>query len=136
MALRDELRAAGAEMIATCLLVFFGVGSVCGAIRSGQPVQPINYAVSFGFCITALAYSIADISGGHINPAITASFMLTGNISIFRGVLYIVAQLIGGFIGGGLLCGCTGEWGRGYDNVEKKNDEPDQLLFRHLHDRR
>ena len=69
---RAELTGAWAEFLASLFFVFFGAGSVCGAVKAvGEPVvvEPINYAASFGFAITFLAFAIGDVSGGHINPA-------------------------------------------------------------------
>lgn len=111
--IKEELRAAFAEFIATMLFVFFGVGAVNAMIRAQgynnqYGHQPINYSVAFGFAITVLAYSIGDVSGGHINPAVTFTLALTGNITATRAIFYIIAQLIGGIIGGGLLCAACG----------------------------
>ena len=58
---RAELTGAWAEFLASLFFVFFGAGSVCGAVKAvGEPVvvEPINYAASFGFAITFLAFAI------------------------------------------------------------------------------
>ena len=91
-----EARAAGAEFIACFLFVFFGAGSVTGAVSATAdlgPVEPINYAASFGFSITILAFAIGNISGGHINPAVTLSMVLTKNLTATRAAMYFVAQV-------------------------------------------
>jgi aquaporin PIP len=53
--------------------------------------------------ITTLAFAIGDLSGGHMNPAVTVSMLATKNISPIRGCLYIVSQCVGGIIGGGMV---------------------------------
>jgi aquaporin related protein len=50
-----------------------------------------------------VAQAIGHVSGGHINPAVTLGVMVAGQMSIVRGVLYMVAQYLGGIAGAGLL---------------------------------
>lgn len=109
--LKEELRGAWAEAIACFLFVFFGAGSVSGAVSAtgGGVVEPVNYAMSFGFSITILAFAIGDVSGGHINPAVTLALAVTGNLTPTRAALYLVFQLIGGLAGGAVLYGAVGK---------------------------
>jgi aquaporin Z len=60
-------------------------------------------AVAFGLVIVAMAYSIGNISGCHINPAVTLGLFIANKISLKDSVSYWVSQFIGGIIGGGLL---------------------------------
>ena len=94
------LRATFAEFIATALFVFFGVGSVAVAAAGGGIVA---IGLSFGFAIALLAAGAGPISGGHINPAITFAMMITNQISVVKGLMYIVAQLLGACLGALLL---------------------------------
>ena len=97
--LTAELRGAWAEAIACFFFVFFGAGSVCGAVSATNdlgPVEPVNYALSFGFSITILAFAIGDVSGGHINPAVTLALAVTGNVTPTRALMYVVMQMLGG----------------------------------------
>ena len=108
---RAELTGAWAEFLACAFFVFFGAGSVSAAVKAvGEPVvvEPINYAASFGFAITFLAFAIGDVSGGHINPAVTLALAATGNVTVSRAVLYLIAQFAGGIVGGGVLRACVG----------------------------
>jgi len=110
--LKEELRGAWAEAIACFLFVFFGAGSVSGAVSATGdmgPVEPVNYALSFGFSITILAFAIGDVSGGHINPAVTLALAVTRNITPTRATLYVIFQLLGGLAGGGALYGAVGK---------------------------
>ena len=66
----------------------------------------VNGCINF-FLMSVLTWIAAPISGGHLNPAITVGYILTKNIELFKGLLYIAAQ-IGGSIGGAFLFGfCT-----------------------------
>lgn len=112
--LKQELHAAFTEMFATALFVFFGVGSVNATRMTGEVVKPIDYALAFGLAITCLAYAVGTISGGHMNPAVTLSMMLTRNITITRGLFYIVAQFVGGIIGGATVHAVTNNSTAGY----------------------
>jgi len=108
--IKQEARAALAEFLACVFFVFFGAGSVVGAVSAtgdAGPVEPVNYALSFGFSITILAFSIGDLSGAHINPAVTLSLALSRNLTLTRAFMYIAAQVGGGVVGGGLLFMCV-----------------------------
>jgi len=101
---KATLRAMFAEFCATALFVFFGAGSVSAAVAAAGPaVQPVNYALSFGFAITILAFAVGDVSGAHINPSVTLALAITKNIEPMRAVLYVISQIVGGLVGGGLL---------------------------------
>ncbi|PRQ47349.1 putative major intrinsic protein [Rosa chinensis] len=60
-------------------------------------------AWAFGGMIFILVYSIAGISGGHINPAVTFGLLVARRMSLLRTVAYIVAQCLGGICGVGLV---------------------------------
>lgn len=85
------------EFIGTLTLIFIGAGA--GAV-SGSLVA---VALAHGFVIVALAYSYGDISGLHINPAVTIGLASGGKISWNEAGGYIVAQLLGGIVGALLL---------------------------------
>lgn len=69
----------------------------------------VSYSLTFGFLITSLAFSIGDVSGGHINPAITLAMAVTKNITVVQAIVYMIAQFVGGIVGGGLLLATVGE---------------------------
>jgi aquaporin TIP len=100
----ETLKAAAAELIATGLFVMLGVGSVAAFVASsGQSTSltdgvPI-IALTHAFAYALLVAGISGISGGHINPAVTFAMLITGRVSVVRGLMYILAQLIGACIG-------------------------------------
>jgi len=86
-----------AEFIGTLALIFIGAGA--GAV-SGSLVA---VALAHGLVIVGMAYSLGDISGIHINPAVTAGLAAGGKISWSDAVGYIIAQLLGAVVGALLL---------------------------------
>jgi MIP family channel proteins len=73
----------------------------------GDPARLLTIATAFGVGIAVLAYGIGHISGGHINPAVTLAFMLLGDISIVKGILYMVVQFTGAIVGSLIVWGCA-----------------------------
>lgn len=95
-----ERRALIAEFLGTLLLVFFAVGSVV----LGAPYLGVTgIALTFGFVLLALAYSLGAISGCHINPAVTLGFLAARRIGVRTAVSYWVMQFLGGIAGAALL---------------------------------
>jgi aquaporin TIP len=98
-------RAVAAEFIATGLFVFIGTGAVVVALASGAaavnggnaptPAFVTAIALAHGLGILLAVATTANISGGHINPAVSFAAALTGKIKVSTGLLYVVAQLLG-----------------------------------------
>ena len=92
-----------AEMVGTMLLVLMGCGSAIFNGGCGSPAQVLMVAMAFGLSVVAMAYTIGGISGCHINPAITLGCMLSGRMKSNEGLMYMLFQVIGAFIGSGIL---------------------------------
>ena len=88
------------ELIGTMVLVLFGCGS---AAIAGSVLGNVGIALAFGLSIVAMAYVIGDISGCHINPAVSIGMWIDGRLETKDLVMYIVFQCIGAIIGIGLL---------------------------------
>jgi len=88
------------ELVGTFVLVFFACG-VAGQICTPENgvAGLIGTALAFGLVIVAMAYSIGNISGCHINPAVSLAFLIKGDLSIGDFIGYVIAQT-GGAIGG------------------------------------
>ncbi len=103
----EAWRSTLAEFIATLLFVFLGAGSVVvtGGLPNGDldPSRLVAIALAHGLAIAFLVYATANISGGHINPAVTFAAWLTRKISTARTLMFIAAQLSGAVIGALLL---------------------------------
>ncbi|KAA2244535.1 aquaporin Z [Chitinophaga agrisoli] len=89
-----------AELFGTLVLVLMGCGA---AVLAGSHVGFLGISFAFGLSVLAMCYAIGHISGCHINPAITIAFLAVGRITSKEAVAYIVAQIIGGIIGAGIL---------------------------------
>lgn len=107
----SRIKAVLAEFMAMILFVWIGTGA---AVSSGRWTEGdndagrlITIAIAFGFGISVLAYGIGDISGGHINPAVTLAFLALGEQPIVDGILYMVAQFVGAIVGSFVLWGCV-----------------------------
>ena len=88
------------ELIGTMVLVLFGCGS---AAVAGSVLGNLGIAMAFGLSIVAMAYIIGDISGCHINPAVSLGMWINKRMDTKDFVGYIVSQCIGALIGIGLL---------------------------------
>ena len=84
------------ELIGTMVLVLFGCGS---AAIAGNVLGSLGIAFAFGLSIVAMAYIIGDISGCHINPAVSFGMWLTKKMDTKDFVGYVIAQCIGAIIG-------------------------------------
>lgn len=88
------------EMIGTFVLVLFGCGS---AVIGGERLGNLGVAISFGFSFIAMAYAIGNISGCHINPAVSLAMYMTNKLSLRDFFIYAICQFIGGILGSGVL---------------------------------
>lgn len=100
-------RPALAEFFATMLFVFIGPAAVVAALSLNDgklsAAGLVGIAIAHGLAIVAGVSATANISGGHINPAVTIAALVTGKVSVNRAVFYIIAQLVGAVVGSILL---------------------------------
>ena len=99
-----------AEFIGTFVLVFFacGTAAVTGCTAEANAAYLIT-ALAFGLVIVAMAYSIGNVSGCHINPAVSIAMVCSGKMSISDFIGYVIAQFLGGIAGAGVLAALTGK---------------------------
>lgn len=93
-----------AEFIGTFVLVFFACGTA--AVVGCSAENGTGYlltALAFGLVIVAMAYSIGNVSGCHINPAVSIAMLLTKKLSLKDFFGYVIAQFAGATAGAALL---------------------------------
>jgi aquaporin Z len=89
-----------AELLGTFVLVFIGTGS---AVVAGKYIGFLGIALAFGISVLVMVYAIGQISGCHINPAITIAMLVNGKIPAKDAIIYIIVQCIGAIIASVLL---------------------------------
>jgi len=91
-----------AEFIGTAVLVFMGCGSAV-FLGAAVPGGHLAVAFAFGLSIVAMAYVIGNVSGCHINPAVSFGALLDKRISGKDFVCYVIAQILGAIAGAAIL---------------------------------
>lgn len=93
-----------AEFIGTMVLVIMGCGTAmlvgCDAVNGGGYILT---AFAFGLTIVGMAYCIGNISGCHINPAVSLGVLISGGMSVKDFVGYVISQCLGALAGAGVL---------------------------------
>lgn len=99
-----------AEFIGTFVLVFFACGTA--AVVGCSAEKGTGYlltALSFGLVIVAMAYSIGNISGCHINPAVSIAMLINKSLSFIDFIGYVIAQFAGSIAGAAALMAIVGK---------------------------
>ena len=92
-----------AELLGTFALVFCGTGAIVINQQSNGAVTHVGIAITFGFIVMAMIYSLGDISGAHMNPAVTIAFTIAGTFQAKQVFPYVVSQLLGALLASFLL---------------------------------
>jgi len=86
-----------AESIGTFALVFAGTGAIVIDEVTGGSVTHVGVALTFGLIALAMIYTLGDISGAHINPAVTIGFWFSGRFAGRDVLPYVASQCAGAF---------------------------------------
>uniref|UniRef100_A0A1B6MT02 Aquaporin n=1 Tax=Graphocephala atropunctata TaxID=36148 RepID=A0A1B6MT02_9HEMI len=89
-------RGIAAEFLGTAILLWIATSTCAQFPDNGGTVQ---VSLTVGFVVATIIQSLAHVGGCHINPAVTLGFMIMGKTSALRGLLYVVAQLVGAVVG-------------------------------------
>jgi aquaporin Z len=92
-----------AEAIGTFALVFAGTGAIVINDASGGVISHAGIALTFGLVVLAMIYTVGDISGAHLNPAVTIGFWAARRLPVRDLGPYILSQVIGALTASALL---------------------------------
>jgi aquaporin Z len=88
-----------AEALGTFILIFAGTGAIVINQVSGGSITHLGIALAFGLAVMAMIYTFGDISGAHLNPAVTTAFAAAGRFPWKNVPLYLAAQISGALAG-------------------------------------
>jgi len=108
--IRNDWRAFMAEFVATMMFVFLSTGLIVSYYKDKTEggdlgAGLVSIAFGIGISLSTMIYTVANISGGHLNPAVTVSLFLIRQIELFKAIGYIICQLLGGIVGTALMYG-------------------------------
>lgn len=106
--MEKHLRPCLAELIGTFAFCFIGAGAICTNVLTNGAVGLAGIAIAHGLILSIVVTATMNISGGHINPAVTITMWVYKKIETDRMLFYVASQLIGGIIAGGLLTAIFG----------------------------
>jgi len=92
------MRKYAAEMIGTFALVFAGTGAIVINELTEGGVTHVGIAATFGLTVMAMIYAVGDVSGAHLNPAVTCGFFFAGRLPRSSVIPYIASQITGAFL--------------------------------------
>jgi aquaporin NIP len=92
-----------AEAIGTFALVFAGTGAIVINDASGGAVTHVGIALTFGLVVLAMIYALGDVSGAHLNPAVTLGFWAARRFPAASVAPYLASQCVGAFAASMLL---------------------------------
>ncbi|MDA0990922.1 MAG: aquaporin [Verrucomicrobia bacterium] len=92
-----------AECLGTFALVFAGCGAIVVNDLYPGTLGHVGVSVVFGLIVMAMIYAVGNISGAHLNPAVSLGFCAAGRLTCGEAIRYVVSQLIGAVAGAALL---------------------------------
>src|SRR5262245_29224106 len=96
-------RQLAAEVFGTFALVFAGTGAIVVNDTTGGAVSHVGVSLTFGLVVLAMIYAVGDVSGCHLNPALTLGFVASRRVDARRVLPYLAAQLAGALLASGAL---------------------------------
>ena len=87
-----------AEVIGTFALVFCGTGAIIINQETGGTVTHVGVAITFGLIVMAMIYTLGNISGAHLNPAVSIAFTIAKRFPLKQLLPYIVSQIVGALL--------------------------------------
>ena len=92
-----------AEFIGTFALVFAGTGAIIINQVTGGAITHVEISLTFGLIVLAMVYTVGDISGAHLNPAVSLAFFAARRFPFGELIPYVLSQCAGAFLASGIL---------------------------------
>jgi len=93
--MRETVRPVLAELIGTFAFVFVGAGSVVANSATNGGLGLLGIALAHGIALSVFVSATMNVSGGHLNPAVSLGLWAAGQITVRKAGLYVAAQLVG-----------------------------------------
>lgn len=87
-----------AELIGTFALVFCGTGAIVINTETHNAITHVGIAITFGLIVMAMIYALGNISGAHLNPAVSIAFTIAKRFPLKQLLPYIVSQIVGALL--------------------------------------
>jgi aquaporin Z len=87
-----------AEILGTFAMVFCGTGAIIINQQTNGAITHVGVALTFGLIVMAMIYALGNISGAHLNPAVTIAFTLAKKFEVKQVAPYIISQLVGALL--------------------------------------
>ncbi|KAJ8279863.1 hypothetical protein COCON_G00069290 [Conger conger] len=100
---QDFWRAVSGEFLATLIFVLLSLGSTMTWAEKPPYADRLLISLCFGLSIATMVQCFGHISGGHVNPAVTAAMVCTRKLSLAKAAFYLLAQCLGAVVGAGIL---------------------------------
>lgn len=92
-----------AELLGTFIMVFCGTGAMVIDQQTGGAITHVGVALTWGLVVMSLIYAFGNVSGAHMNPAVSFAFTLAGRFEVKQLLPYIVSQLLGAMLASVML---------------------------------
>jgi aquaporin NIP len=92
-----------AELTGTFALVFCGTGAIIINETTNGTITHIGIAITFGLIVMSMIYALGDVSGAHLNPAVSFAFWIQKELPVTEFLKYITSQTAGAFLASGIL---------------------------------
>ena len=97
------MKRAAAELIGTFALVFAGTGAIVVNELSGGAITHVGVALTFGLIVLVMIYTFGDVSGAHLNPAVTIGFWAARQMPFGQVPTYVASQVAGAIAASGTV---------------------------------
>lgn len=97
--MRENVRHSVAEFVGIFALVFIGGGAIMMAARTNPPGSLLAVALAHGLILALMVSATMNVSGGHLNPAVTIGFLVARRITPMMAALHVASQLLGAIAG-------------------------------------